>query len=64
MVMCNDYTNAGGQPTAAVEQKQAAAQVLQEKAKEGQGSGEIVVFGRATCGWCTKVKGDFDKAGI
>ena len=32
--MCNDYTNAGGQPTAAVEQKQAAAQVLQKKAEE------------------------------
>jgi len=62
--MCNDYTNAGGQPTAAVEQKQAAAQVLQEKAKEGAEGGEIVVYGRAACGWCRQVKGAFDKAGI
>jgi glutaredoxin len=22
------------------------------------------VYGRPSCGWCTKVKGDFDKAGI
>ena len=35
-------------------------QPAQPKPKQAAGGGKIIVYGRDGCGWCKKIKGDFD----
>ena len=34
------------------------------KPKQAAGGGKIIIYGRDGCGWCKKIKGDFDQAGL
>jgi len=58
LTYANGYTDKGNNPARKIEDQP------QQQQPQAGASDDITVYGRDTCGWCTKVKGDFDGAGI